>query len=104
MATHGAALPRLALVPFGRRARRVVSRLWVRFTSVGFANALIGAIAIAGASGIVVRQFRAVAFSTPEAYAAELATNRARYGEPFPQSSSGSGCTTSSRLGGFRHS
>lgn len=60
-----------------------MSRVWVRFTSVGFANALIGAIAIAGAFGIVIRQFRAVAFSTPEAYAAELATNRTRYSEPM---------------------
>ncbi len=83
MATHGEAVTRSALVPFPRRVRLVVTRLWVRFTSVGFANALIGAIAIAGAFGIVVRQFRAVAFSTPEAYAAELATNRARYGEPL---------------------
>ncbi len=32
---------------------------------------------------MVIRQFRAVAFSTPEAYAAELAANQARYGEPW---------------------
>ena len=60
-----------------------MSRTWVGFTSVRFANGLIGAIAVAGAFGIVIRQFRAVAFSTPEAYAAELAVNQPRYGEPL---------------------
>jgi cytochrome c biogenesis protein len=50
---------------------------------VSFANRLIGALAGAGAFGIVIRQFRAVAFTTPDAYAAELAVNRARYGEPW---------------------
>jgi cytochrome c biogenesis protein len=44
---------------------------------------LIGAIAVAGAFGIVIRQFRSVAFSTPDAYAAELAANQVRYGEPL---------------------
>ena len=83
MATRSEPLTQVVLVPFRRRVRRALSRLWVRFTSVGFANTLVGAIAVAGAFGIVIRQFRAVAFSTPDAYAAELATNRTRYGEPL---------------------
>ena len=60
-----------------------MSRTWVGFTSVRVANGMIGAMAVAGAFGIVIRQFRAVAFSTPEAYAAELAVNQPRYGEPL---------------------
>ena len=83
MAMSGGALARSSTVPSRRRIRRAIGRHWVRIASVGFANGLIGAIAVAGAFGIVIRQFRAVAFSTPEAYAAELAANQDRYGEPW---------------------
>lgn len=79
----GEAESQLPKVPARRRARRAASRVWMRVTSIGTANALMAAIAVAAAFGMVIRQFRAVAFSTPGAYAAELAANQARYGEPW---------------------
>lgn len=74
---------RLNGTPPRRVAWRATRRAWHAFTSVRSANALLGAMLVAGAAGILVQQFGTSTLADPTLFAAAVQRLPERYGIPL---------------------